>query len=109
MVKCVSRVMRHDPVIPLIKAKQRYEAVLASPKAPDRKRVAALFKIGWLERQLLRRRARTPEGALVSLELLLQELDDESSDVERQLARVLIANALPPIQRQCDQRQRKSR
>ena len=66
--------MHRDPIIPLIAARKQCEAMLASSKSSWRKRVAAAFTRGRLERRLLRRRPITNEGALASLELILLTL-----------------------------------
>ena len=66
--------MHRDPIIPLIAARMRCEAMLASSKTSWRKRVAAAFTRGRLERRLLRRRPITNEGVLASLELILLTL-----------------------------------
>ncbi len=70
----VETVMHRDPIIPLIAARKQCEAMLASSKSSWRKRVAAAFTRGRLERRLLRRRPITNEGALASLELILLTL-----------------------------------
>jgi hypothetical protein len=94
-------VKRRDPIIALIEAKQYFESVLASPKAPQRKRVAALFAIGRLERRLLRRQACTVEGSAASLDLALWELDQSGEATPVELLRWAIANGLSPLRRQC--------
>ncbi len=66
--------MHRDPIMPLIAARMRCEAMLASSKTSWRKRVAAAFTRGRLERRLLRRRPITNEGVLASLELILLTL-----------------------------------
>ena len=88
-------------IIALIKAKQYFESVLASPKAPQRKRVKALFEIGRLEQRLLRWQACTVEGGIASLDLALWELDQCGEATPAEYLRALIANGLSQLRRQC--------
>jgi hypothetical protein len=109
MISQKRRPVRIDPVVSLIAAKRRHEAVLASPDASDRERVAALHRIGRIERRLLRQRAETPEGGLASLELLLWELDGNGGGIEPAFLHSLAAGALSQFQRQCAQQLPESR
>ncbi len=97
----VETVMHRDPIIPLIAARKRCEAMLASSKSSWRKRVAAAFIRGRLERRLLRRRPITDEGALASLELILLTLKSyPDKDQGLELISSLAAGVHSQFQRQ---------
>ncbi len=96
----VETVVHRDPIIPLIAARKQCEAMLASSKSSWRKRVAAAFTRGRLERRLLRRRPITNEGALASLELILLTLKSyPDKDQGLELISSLAAGVLSQFQR----------